>query len=778
VRQATATFSRRRPGSAPTVEGAPFKQGDLVAGRYEIREMLGMGPVGFVYRARDAQVDVDLALKVINPRLVQTSEERKVFQKTLRLARKLSHPNLVRVYEDGEDQDRPFFTMQLAEGMTLRKLIDLRISKGQFFPLKDVEPILVQVCAALDSAHKVGPHTDLRPENVVVFPDLLKVKDFGLGLAIPRLPFVQALKSRKGDAYLSPEYVSGGEIDHRTDVYAVGVILGEMLAGVTPEDGIPELREKNPELPASLEGLYRKALNQNPLARPRSAGALYEEFAELSRKASPPPLRKRDSLGETPTPALRPRPVPPADEEGPVTQESRVRPGAPVIPAHELDPDRQDTEAEILSLPNRMGAASGPPPLPREEETAVLEPLPEPEPTPPPPSRRIPGARELRPSSSRARSSNAVWLVLLTLSGLVVGGAGGWWVLKGMKRKSPVTMDAGVPVPVAVVPPPVVEPLRVVEAPVEQAAPDAGTPRALTKAEKAKLEAEQRKADALAKKEEERLAAEERKRLEAEGRRAADERRVAEAETKRAESEAKKAEEARKLAEAKKAEEARKAEEAKKAEAARLQGETKPAAATAGVAPGTCPAGMRLIPAGPFTLGTPASDDMKTLDDRGAERVDLKAFCVDQYEYPNQFGVKPVSNVPWSSAKKLCEGKGKRLCEESEWEKACKGQGNVRFPYGNSFQLDACNTEDDVGDPRPLANSGAFSRCRSGYGVADMSGNLAEWTNTPFKDTPQKVIKGGSFGRPDVRARCSARFHLSPGAAAADTGFRCCADLK
>ena len=737
VRQATATFSRRRPGSAPTVEGAPYKQGDLVAGRYEIKETLGVGPLGFVYRARDAQVDVDLGLKVINPRLVQTSEERKLFQKTLRLARKLSHPNLVRVYEDGEDQDRPFFTAQLVEGLTLRKIIDLRIAKGQFFTLREVEPLLVQVCAALDSAHKVGPHTDVRPENVVVLPDLLKVTDFGLGLAIPRLPFVQALKSRKGDAYLSPEYVTGGEIDHRTDVYSVGVILGEMLAGVVPEDGIPELREKNPELPASIEGLYRKALNQNPLARPRSAGALYEEFAELARRAAPPPLKKRDSLGETPTPALRPRPAAP-EEEGPVTQESRVRPVAPLPPpSHEVDSDSQDTEAEILSLPNRVSEAetAGPPPLPPEEETAVIEPLVEP--PPPPPSKRIPGARELRPTGSRSRNSNAVWLVLLTLSGLVVGGAGGWWVLKGMKRKAPSAADAGVQLAV-VPPPPVVEEIPAPPPPVQEP-PDAGVARVLTRAERAKLEAEQRKAEALAKKEEERLKAEDRKRQEAEAKRAA---------------------------------------EARRAEAAKLQGETKPAAATAAAAPGTCPSGMRLIPGKAFTFGTPASDDMRTFEDRAAEKLELKDFCVDQFEYPNQFGVKPVTNIAWGAAKKLCESKGKRLCEESEWEKACKGPGNTRFPYGNAFQVDDCNTEDDAGDARPLANSGAFSRCRSGYGVADMSGNVAEWTNTNFKDTAQKAVKGGSFSRPDVRARCSARFHLAPGAAAPDTGFRCCADLK
>jgi len=748
VRQATATFSRKRLGAMPTVEGAPYKAGDVVAARYDIKDTLGVGPLGFVYRARDAQVDVDVALKVINPRLVQTSDERKLFQKTLRQARKLSHPNLVRVYEEGEDQDRPFYTMQLVEGLTLRKIIDLRVAKGQFFTLREVEPLLVQVCAALDSAHKVGPHSDVRPENVVVLPDLLKVKDFGLGLAIPRLPFAQALKSRKGDAYLAPEYTSGGEVDHRLDVYAVGVILGEMLAGVVPDGGIPELREKNPELPAAMEGLYRKALNQNPLARPRSAGALYEEFAELTRKAAPPPLKKRDSLGETPTPAPRPRPPPSAEEEGPVTQEARVRP--PALPPHPDDSDRQPTEAEILSLPNRAGD------LPPEahpsdgEETGILENVPE-----PPPSRRIPGARELRPRG-QGRRDNLVWLLLLTVSGLLLGGAGGAWVLRKLKGGA-APLDAGVAV---VVPPPAPAVVQEEPEPVPvQVVEEAPKPAQPVRAKDGKDKDAGKLADAF---------------KSAEAARKADEaRRAEEAAARMAEEAARKAEEARKLAEAKRAE-----EEARKAEAARkkLEGETKPASAAA-AEPGGCPPDMKLIPAGSFKMGTPADDPLRTFDEKSLATTDVKAYCVDVYEYPNKKGVSPVVPVTWNDAKRLCEGRGKRLCTEQEWEKACKGPGNARFPYGNAFNPDACNTEDDVGDARPLAPSGRFGACRSGYGVADMSGNVAEWTATAYQGGAEKAVKGGAFSRPDTRARCSARIKLAPSAREAEVGFRCCADV-
>src|SRR5207302_335078 len=99
---------------------------------------------------------------------------------------------------------RPFYTMQFLEGLTLRKIIDLRLSKGQFFQLKEVEPIFAQVAGALDASHKLGPHSDIKPENVVVLPDLLKVTDFGLGLAIPRPPQDRAGAVRRARRALAP----------------------------------------------------------------------------------------------------------------------------------------------------------------------------------------------------------------------------------------------------------------------------------------------------------------------------------------------------------------------------------------------------------------------------------------------------------------------------------------------------------------------------------------------------------------------------------------------
>ncbi|MFZ5472082.1 MAG: serine/threonine protein kinase, partial [Myxococcota bacterium] len=442
MRQATATFSRKRPGQN-VVEGAPFKPGELIANRYDIKDTVGAGPLGFVFRAHDKEIDVEVALKVIHPRLLQTAEERRAFAKVIHSARKLSHPNLARVYEEGEDKDRPFFSMQFLEGLSLRKIIDLRLSKGQFFSLREIEPILTQVGAALEGAHKVGPHSDLKPENVVVLPDLLKVTDFGVGLAMPRLPFVQAVKARKADRYLAPEFVEGGEIDHRADIFSLGVILGEMLSGLTPDGAIPELGRRNPEVPPAVEGLYRRALNQNPLARFKSAQEMVEELADISRRVLPPPLKsKPEPASEGPSSRPRPgggaalqlsprrtieKPPPPVPESALLGSES----DAIQLESGEVEALPSDATQPVDSsqLPSDLFPPSPPPESHEPTEVVLSGPSPardheRPEPLPPP-----------RPQPNRSRS--AIWLLVLTVSGLITGSAGGYFVLQKMRQRPP-----------------------------------------------------------------------------------------------------------------------------------------------------------------------------------------------------------------------------------------------------------------------------------------------------------------------------------------------------
>jgi formylglycine-generating enzyme required for sulfatase activity len=184
-----------------------------------------------------------------------------------------------------------------------------------------------------------------------------------------------------------------------------------------------------------------------------------------------------------------------------------------------------------------------------------------------------------------------------------------------------------------------------------------------------------------------------------------------------------------------------------------------------------CPDGMRPVAAGAFKMGTPPNDQMMAFDEKALTSVDVGGYCIDTFEYPNKRGVAPMAAVAWADAKRLCETQGKRLCTEAEWEKSCKGPGGARWPYGSGFDANACNTEDDVGDPRALAPSGRFAKCRSGYGVADLSGNVGEWTT-------EKIVKGGSYASSDYAVRCSARKQGGGGSKNSEVGFRCCSDLR
>ncbi|PZR12725.1 MAG: protein kinase [Archangium gephyra] len=801
LRQATGTFSRRRAATS-SIEGAPYKPQDLVANRYLIKDIAGAGPLGFVFRAHDKEIDVEVALKVINPKLLQSADERKQFARQIRLARKLSHPNLVRVYEEGEDAERPFFTSQYLDGLTLRKIIDLRLQKGQFFALIEIEPILAQICAALDGAHKVGPHSDLKPDNVLVLPDLLKVTDFGLGLAMPRLPFVQAMKARKSDKYLAPELVEGSEIDSRADIYSVGVILGEMLSGLTPDGAIPELQRRNPEVPAQLEGIYRKAVNSNPNARFKTAGDMMAEISELQRKLAPPapPKAPRAEPASGVVPAARPRtstgmlqlsprrdkppppvpemplPPPPPPESGENLMPDATQPVDPAQIARALKSesearkDREETEV----IDSGMFVAQ----LENDDhvETRALV-----ETVAPPPSVIVPPPPVFASAQKQAKK-NRTWMLvtLLIVAGVGVGAGGGFFLIQRQRAltnpvvEQPQNDDAArVAAEAAAKEKAAAEAAAIEKAADEKIAAD--------KLAAEKLAAEKLAADKLAA---DKAAAEkaEADKLAAEKTKNASDEKAAKAEAARLAKEAADREKAEKAAADKAAREAALAEKKAAAEKAaadkaaakeKAEKEKLLAAASPVVAAGSggCPEGMRPVAGGAFKMGTAPGDPMMGFDEKALSSVDVSAFCIDAFEYPNKRGASPTASIGFADAKRLCEAQSKRLCSEAEWEKACKGPGGAKWPYGATFDADSCNTEDDIGDARSLAPAGRFSKCRSGYGVADMSGNVAEWT-------ADRIIKGGSFASGDYAVRCSARKNGASFAKSTEVGFRCCADQR
>ena len=271
--------------------------GHRFANRYEVKEVLGEGGMGTVFKAVDSELGEVIAIKTLRADFVTaepTALER--FKSEIRLARRISHRNVVRTHDLGEHGGHYFITMEFVEGKSLKELIRAR---GRL-PLAVTVSVGKQLCRALEVAHEQGViHRDIKPQNMVVEPDgVLKVMDFGIARLARTKPgegMTQAGAAIGTPDYMAPEQMSGAEIDHRADIYAAGCVLYECLTGRPPfqADSAYELvakvltdqavrpRQVNPEVPAALDALVMATLAKDPDGRPQSALALHDGLAQL-----------------------------------------------------------------------------------------------------------------------------------------------------------------------------------------------------------------------------------------------------------------------------------------------------------------------------------------------------------------------------------------------------------------------------------------------------------------------------------------------------------------
>jgi formylglycine-generating enzyme required for sulfatase activity len=199
-------------------------------------------------------------------------------------------------------------------------------------------------------------------------------------------------------------------------------------------------------------------------------------------------------------------------------------------------------------------------------------------------------------------------------------------------------------------------------------------------------------------------------------------------------------------------------------------------------APGAPRAGMVWIPSGVLRAGS-AVDEVPRIADAEPAAVDvaLGGFYVDVLPWPNEVGAIPTTNVSRQEAALLCQGKGKRLCSELEWERACKGPDNARYEYGSTYDGRACG----AGLPADTASrhpSGDKEACRSGFGVREMHGGAWEWTDSTWRrgaaarlETPLGVVRGGNDIAGEIVTRCAYAKAVGSTSRSPATGFRCCA---
>jgi serine/threonine protein kinase len=266
-----------------------------VAGRYEVERTLGGGGMAVVYLARDRELGRPVALKVLADTLADDAEIRGRFLREGRLAARLSHPNVVRVYDAGEQDGRPYIVMECVDGESLAELLR---REGRLDPNRVVE-VGLQASAGLEHAHRAGlVHRDVKPANLLLTSDgTVKVADFGIAHAVGGTRVTEVGTVLGTAAYLSPEQAFGGEVTAASDLYSLGTCLYELLAGEPPyrQDTLGELfsrREAGPPpplrgVPAALEAVVTRCLEQDPRERPASAAELAQLLAG-TRSPQPP----------------------------------------------------------------------------------------------------------------------------------------------------------------------------------------------------------------------------------------------------------------------------------------------------------------------------------------------------------------------------------------------------------------------------------------------------------------------------------------------------------
>ena len=276
--------------------GEPLRPGAVFAGRYEVKEIIGAGGMGVVYRAFDRELQEPVAIKTLKQEAMAGGAALERFKQEIRLARRIAHRNVVRTYDLGEQNGMYYLTMEYVEGTSLKQLI---VSRGKL-PVEVTLTVGKQLCRALEVAHAEGViHRDIKPQNIVVDPSgFLKVMDFGIArLANPPQGkgLTEAGTSIGTPDYMSPEQLSGMELDPRSDLYAAGVVLFECLTGRLPfeaettwaliakhlEEEPPDPRLVNADVPGALAVVILKAMAKDPKKRFESASQMHDALARI-----------------------------------------------------------------------------------------------------------------------------------------------------------------------------------------------------------------------------------------------------------------------------------------------------------------------------------------------------------------------------------------------------------------------------------------------------------------------------------------------------------------
>ncbi|TXD36395.1 protein kinase [Lujinxingia vulgaris] len=714
------------------VQGLYFPPGEVIAERFKLEERIGEGSFGQVYRAEDTLIETDVAIKLFATDVLRTPIDEERFLKATRAARALTQRNVVRLHDSGVHKGHPWVSMQHLEGLSLDKVLKMRSEREQRFELDELEPIIQQITLALQHIGRDYPHGNLKPQNIILMPDLLKVTDtYVLAALAPEVFAGRADES----PFVAPELRSASVTpDARVDVYSVGALIKAMVFGQEHSAG----SYRGDSQLEAVDALVRRAMAFDRGERYASVEALSEDFSTIvdtglrlanagvvsEAPAAPPapPVAPPGAPGADPLAVETPMDIGEPLEDDIATVEVKRSSQKPelidMLPTNEVDRDAHPTPAKAPSAPAPPVAPPTAPPEAPEAPLASDEP--ELEERPPVVPTQVAAAPKAHTKPARKESKSSAGLIAAIV--LVVVLVAAFALTRGGEEETTTTSE-----PVAQAN----ETVEVAAEPDETPAPDAGDD-----ADEAAARAEREAFAAL-------LA-------------------QAEPQTEKALSDATQAAQTR--AE-ELAEDARQAEEAATTESVVAQASSPASSGGAGNGSSASQPAQTGGASRPTQQAPrPAANATNCPPGMLLVRANAGNFCVDAYEYPGR-GRAPKNRVTWFEARRLCAQDNKRLCTMSEWRSACGGSA---FPYGNSYDADRCNTADEDGFERSLAAAGSFAQCRSRSGAFDMTGNVFEWVE-------EQRVAGGGYDSESEVASCRYSSPKAPGSGEANIGFRCCA---
>src|SRR4029453_2350900 len=269
-------------------------------GKYEIRSVLGKGAMGIVYKAYDPYIERFVAIKTIRKDTVEpelAAQYMARFKNEAKAAGRPHHPNIVGVYEYGEDEKVTFIAMEYVEGAGLREYLNRRAS----FDFGQLVALMEQLLDALEFAHAQGVvHRDIKPSNLIVTTKgLLKVSDFGIA-RVDTSNLTMVGMTIGTPPYMSPEQCRGAEVDHRSDLFSAGIVLYELLTGERPfggsldsvtykichEEPPPPSKRSALKLPMEVDRLVATALAKDPAARSQDARAFHDALRDVAQRSA------------------------------------------------------------------------------------------------------------------------------------------------------------------------------------------------------------------------------------------------------------------------------------------------------------------------------------------------------------------------------------------------------------------------------------------------------------------------------------------------------------